>query len=135
MIPHISHQSLRLNIRRVRSQERYLSSTHDDIVRGDVGVAEAGDVGLAGVDVDLVLLLSPLANLTVLRDCLLAFLASLLHKTSDQNIRIVFNFIKQKRNRVDGSDHKIYYIYQHVGHVGLLLNLLCYYFVSIFCLN
>ena len=90
MIPHISHQSLRLNIRRVRSQERYLCFTHDDIVRGDVGVAEAGDVGLAGVDVDLVLLLSPLANLTVLRDCLLAFLASLLHKTSDQNIRIVF---------------------------------------------
>ena len=79
MIAHISHQSLRLNIRRVRSQERYLCFTHDDIVRWDVGVAEAGDVGLAGVDVDLVLLLPPLANLTVLRDCLLAFLASLLY--------------------------------------------------------
>ena len=59
--------------------EGYFSFTHNHRFRGDVGAAEAGDVGLAGVDVDLVLLLPPLANLTVLRDCLLAFLASLLY--------------------------------------------------------
>ena len=81
------------------------------------------------------LVLVHLSNLTVLRDCLLALLAETLNYQTDQNICIVKKIIKLKRNRVDGSDHKIYYIYQHVGHVGLLLNLLCYYFVSIFCLN
>ena len=76
MIPHISHQSLRLNIIRVRNGNSRisLSFTHNHIVRGDVGVAEAGDVGLAGVDVHLVRVLIHLTHLTILRDCLLAFL-------------------------------------------------------------
>ena len=48
------------------------SFTHNHLVGGDVGVAEAGDVGLAGLDVDLVLV--HLANLAILGVCLLAFL-------------------------------------------------------------
>ena len=110
----------------------YFSFTHNHRFRGDVGAAEAGDVGLAGVDVDLVLVLVHLSNLTILRDCLLAFLAETLNYHTDQNICSVKKIIKLKRNRVDGSDHKINYIYQHVG---LFLNLLYYYFVSIFWLN
>ena len=110
----------------------YFSFTHNHRFRGDVGAAEAGDVGLAGVDVDLVLVLVHLSNLTILRDCLLAFLSETLNYQTDQNICIVKKIIKLKRNRVDGADHKINYIYQHVG---LFLNLLYYYFVSIFWLN
>ena len=52
----------------------YLSFTHNLLVGGDVGVAQTGDVGLAGVDVNLVLVLVGLTNLAILRDCLLAFL-------------------------------------------------------------
>ena len=54
--------------------EGYFSFTHNHRFRGDVGAAEAGDVGLAGVDVNLVLVLVGLTNLAILGDCLLAFL-------------------------------------------------------------
>ena len=57
----------------------YFSFTHNHRFRGDVGAAEAGDVGLAGVDVYFVLVLVHLSNLTVLRDCLLALLAETLN--------------------------------------------------------
>ena len=76
MISDISHQSLRLNIITVRNGNSGISLgfTHNHSVGGDVGVAEAGDVGLAGLDVDLVLVLIHLTNLAILRDCLLPFL-------------------------------------------------------------
>ena len=52
----------------------YFSFTHNHRFRGDVGAAEAGDVGLAGVDVDLVLVLVPRDNLPILGDWVLPFL-------------------------------------------------------------
>ena len=48
------------------------SFTYNHLVGGDVGVAEAGDVGLAGLDGDLVLI--HLSDLAILGNCLFTFL-------------------------------------------------------------
>ena len=91
MIPHISHQSLRLNtrVRNGNSEYLILVFTHNLIVGGNVGAAEAGDVGLAGLDVDLVLVLVPWDNLPILGTCLLPFLP--------ETLKHLFFIIKRKK--------------------------------------
>ena len=71
----------------------YFSFTHNHVVGGDVGVAEAGDVGLAGLDVDLVLM--DLADLAILGCCLLAFLPETL-----KAVVFLFNYYKTEKETV-----------------------------------